>query len=83
MERIYAFCENCPRIEELLKAGLNALADKLHDHTIDFQIGGCLTGQNDTPELRAKLSGISRTNTVVESVFALEKFLTTRRPTMV
>ena len=39
---------------------------------------GALTGANVTPELRAKLSGVNRTNTVVESVFALEKYLSTR-----
>lgn len=41
-------------------------------------MGGALTGANDTPELRKRLAGVNRTNTVVESVFALEKFLTTR-----
>eukprot|EP00966_Prymnesium_polylepis_P067051 1556546-Prymnesium_polylepis.1 len=65
MQRIYAYCENCPRIEELLKAGLNGLAKNLHEHTIELQEGGCLTGDNDTPELRKKLSGVNRTNTVV------------------
>jgi hypothetical protein len=33
---------------------------------------------NDTLELRARLGGVNRTNTVVECVFALEKFLCTR-----
>eukprot|EP00966_Prymnesium_polylepis_P111651 2583073-Prymnesium_polylepis.1 len=79
MERIYKECENCPRIEELLKAGLNALAEKFHSHTTELQKGGRLTGANDTPELRKKLSGVNRTNTVVESVFALEKFLSLER----
>lgn len=78
MERIYQVCENCEHIEELLKAGLDALANTFFKHTIELQKDGCLTGENDTPELRQKLAGINRTNTVVESVFALEKFLSTR-----
>ena len=78
MARIYAEAENCTRMEELLTAGLSAIASKFYEHTRDLQEGGCLVGQNDTPELRAKLSGVNRTNTVVESVFALEKFLSTR-----
>lgn len=78
MVRIYRESENCERMEELLKAGLTELRNKFHDHTIELQEGGALTGPNDTPELRARLSGVNRTNTVVESVFALEKFLSTR-----
>jgi hypothetical protein len=78
MQRIYSECENCTRIEELLSAGLKALADKFFEHTRELQLGGSLTGVNVTPELRAKLAGVNRTNTVVESVFALEKFLSTR-----
>ena len=78
MGRIYAESENCTRMEELLRAGLTALMEKFHDHTSELQEGGALTGVNDTPELRKRLSGVNRTNTVVESVFALEKFLSTR-----
>ena len=78
MARIYEESENCTRMEELLKAGLSALRSTLHEHTIELQRGGALTGENDTPELRARLAGVNRTNTVVESVFALEKFLSTR-----
>lgn len=78
MERIYMESENCLRMEELLKAGLEELRLKFHEHTSELQDGGALTGTNDTPELRARLSGVNRTNTVVESVFALEKFLSTR-----
>jgi hypothetical protein len=36
------------------------------EHTRELQLGGSLTGANVTPELRAKLSGVNRTNTVVE-----------------
>ena len=78
MSRIYAEAENCTRMEELLKAGLSALTKKFYEHTIDFQKGGAFSPENVTPELRTRLSGINRTNTVVESVFALEKFLSTR-----
>lgn len=78
MRRIYEESENCDRMEELLRAGLHALRDKFYEHTVELQEGGALTGDNDTPELRARLSGVNRTNTVVESVFALEKFLSTR-----
>jgi hypothetical protein len=78
MARIYNEAENCTRMEELLKAGLTKLAEKFEEHTHYLQVGGALTGANVTPELRAKLSGVNRTNTVVESVFALEKFLSTR-----
>lgn len=78
MERIYAEAENCLRMEQLLKAGLKELRDKFFQHTEELQVGGCLTGVRDTPELRARLSGVNRTNTVVETVFALEKFLSTR-----
>ena len=78
MGRIYIEAENCVRMEELLRAGLTALMIKFFDHTSELQEGGALTGVNDTPELRRRLSGVNRTNTVVESVFALEKFLSTR-----
>ena len=83
MARIYSEAENCTRMEELLQrpsgeAGLTKLMEKFEEHTRELQVGGALTGANDTPELRAKLSGVNRTNTVVESVFALEKFLSTR-----
>lgn len=77
MCRIYKESENCTRMEELLKAGLSALQSTLHKHTSELQLGGELTGDNVTPELRRKLSGVNRTNTVVETVFALEKFLST------
>ena len=63
---------------ELITAAIKAIAKTFFEHTRELQIGGCLTGENDTPELRAKLSGVNRTNTVVECVFALEKFLVTR-----
>lgn len=75
---IYNESENCDRMEELLKAGLQERHAKFYEHTVELQAGGTLTGANDTPELRARLSGVNRTNTVVESVFALEKFLSTR-----
>lgn len=78
MERIYKESENCTRMEELLNAGLSALRVTLHAHTSELQVGGPLTGANVTPELRQRLSGVNRTNTVVETVFALEKFLSTR-----
>lgn len=78
MGRIYAEAENFGLMEQLLKEGLKALNDKFVEHTAELQIGGALTGVNDTPELRARLAGVNRTNTVVESVFALEKFLSTR-----
>lgn len=78
MQRIYELCENCDCIEELLSAGLRDLRSKFFEHTAELQEGGALTGANDTPELRAQMSGVNRTNTVVESVFALEKFLSTR-----
>lgn len=75
MARIYHNVEADPealnRLIELFSAALPAMAQKLYEHTIGFQIGGCLTGANDTPELRAKLSGVNRSNTVVECVFAL------------
>lgn len=76
--RIYKESENCTRMEELLGAGLSALRETLHRHTSELQLGGELTGDRVTPELRQKLSGVNRTNTVVETVFALEKFLSTR-----
>ena len=78
MARIYKESENCTRMEELLQAGLTALRATFFEHTVELQKGGALTGENDTPELRARLSGVNRTNTVVETVFALEKFLSTR-----
>lgn len=78
MERIYEESENCTRMEELLRAGLGALRDTFFEHTSELQKGGALTGANDTPALRARLAGVNRTNTVVETVFALEKFLSTR-----
>ena len=36
---------------------LPKIADKLHEHTKELQEGGCLTGDNVTPQLRAELSG--------------------------
>ena len=78
MKRIYEVAISCERILELITAGIKAIAEEFFSHTREFQVGGCLAGENDTPELRAKLSGVNRTNTVVECVFALEKFLCTR-----
>ena len=78
MKRIYEVAITCERILELITAALKAIAATFFEHTRELQVGGCLTGGNDTPELRAKLSGVNRTNTVVECVFALEKFLCTR-----
>jgi hypothetical protein len=82
MERIYTEMQSEPeslqRLIELLTAALPAIAKMLHTHTVALQKGGALTGENDTPELRSKLSGVARSNTVVECIFALEKFLSTR-----
>lgn len=78
MLRIYKESEDCTRMEELLKAGLSELRTTLHAHTVELQVGGELTGDKVTPEIRKRLSGVNRTNTVVETVFALEKFLSTR-----
>lgn len=77
MERIYETAISCERILELITAALKAIAETFFDPTRELQKGGCLF-ENDGPELRAKLSGVNRTNTVVECVFALEKFLCTR-----
>jgi hypothetical protein len=78
MERIYEVAISCELILELITAALTAIAVEFESHTRELQVGGCLTGENDTPELRARLSGVNRSNTVVECVFALEKFLCTR-----
>ena len=40
-----------------MRAMLPKIADKLHEHTKELQEGGCLTGDNVTPQLRAELSG--------------------------
>ena len=54
------------------------MAVTFFEHTRELQKGGYLAGENDTSELRARLSVVNRTNTVVECVFVLEKFLCTR-----
>jgi hypothetical protein len=58
MKRIYEVAISCERILELVSAGIKAIAAEFHHHTLELQKGGDLTGDNDTPELRAKLSGV-------------------------
>lgn len=79
MVRIYKESENCTRMEELLKAGLGQLQKTLHAHTAELQLGGALNDDRVTPALRQRLSGVNRTNTVVETVFALEKLQLARK----
>ena len=45
-------------MNDLLRAMLPAIADTLHEHTSELQEGGCMAGENDTPELRARHSGV-------------------------
>ena len=42
---------------QLVRAMPPKIADKLHEHMEELQEGGCLTGDNVTPQLRAELSG--------------------------
>ena len=78
MKRIYAAAGNCDKILALITAALEKIADTLHRHTSELQSAGRFAGENVTPELRARYSGVNVTNTCVERAFGLEKFLHTR-----
>ena len=78
MERIYAATGNRDKILALIKAALEAIAATFFIHTSELQSGGRFAGENVTPELRARYSGVNVTNTPVERAFVLEKFLHTR-----
>ena len=78
MKRIYAAAGNCDKILALITAALEAIAATFHSHTSELQPGGRFAGENVTPELRARYSGVNVTNTPVERAFGLEKFLHTR-----
>ena len=70
MERIYAAAGNCDKILTLIKAALEAIAATFHSHTSELQSGGRFAGENVTPELRARYSGVNVTNTPVERALA-------------
>ena len=79
LERIYAAAGNDDKIMALITAALEKIASTLHSHTSELQCaGGRFAGENVTPELRARYSGVNVTNTCVERAFGLEKFLHTR-----
>ena len=78
LERIYAAAGNCDKILALITAAIEAIAATFHSHTSELQSGGRFAGENVTPELRARYSGVNVTNTPVERAFGLEKFLHTR-----
>ena len=78
LERIYAAAGNDDKIMALITAALQEIASTLHRHTSELQLGGQFAGENVTPELRARYSGVNVTNTCVERAFGLEKFLHTR-----
>lgn len=81
MQRIYAELEadsaRLDMIVHLLSKALSAIANVFYEHTRDLQADGVLF-LGDGPSLRQKLAGCSTTNTVVECIFAMEKFLSTR-----
>ena len=78
MERIYAAAGNDDKIMALITAALEKIASTLRSHTSELQRGGGFAGENVTPELRARYSGVNVTNTPVERACGLEKFLHTR-----
>jgi hypothetical protein len=78
MERIHAAAGNCDKILALITAALEAIAATFYCHTSELQSSGRFAGENVTPELRARYSGVNETNTPVERAFGLEKFLHTR-----
>jgi len=77
LERSYAAAGNNDKTIALITAALEKIAS-LHSHTSELQRGGRFAGENVTPELRARYSGVNVTNTPVERAFGLEKFLHTR-----
>ena len=70
MKRIYAAAGNCDKILALITAALEKIASTLHSHTSELQSGGRFAGENVTPELRARYSGVNVTNTPVERALA-------------